>query len=619
MVFMSTQEAALLLNVTARTVERQALGGLYTSKCVTGRGRGGRQLRIALESLPQAAQDKYHGIASPPKPTDTYLHLNDKQRAETAFKHSTVLKYKEFKATYARLDTMQAFLAQFNEGRDKPISERQLNHWEHKFDKYGSSGLVDGRGGHNRGKTDIPPEAWELFKHYWFNESRPSVESCMEIVADELGIELPTATTFRRQIDAQIPLMVQDRYRKGKKYFQDHYEPYNQRDYSQSYSNQMWIADHHMLDVLVLTPRGDVVRPWVSAWQDLHSRSIVGYALNYVDPNSDIVLDSFARACFQCGIPEKIKIDNGKDYKAYDLFNTEFPMSVCNEMQIAVSCALPYNAKAKPIERVFGTIEGKYCKHLPAYIGGKPELRPEAMKKPSKELADIAIPWEDFKLFVENMVKTYNTSVHSSLGGRTPQEVYHSGFAHPMRVVVGQEVLNMFLMRTSKLLKVGRNGVRVPYIGHYYQSDEMFTLAGESVYVRYNADDVRQVYIFSENNNFLCIAKCVELCQYDTPRAMEQIRELQHKKKQQRKALNAHLPVVDAQGVAAYVERKAARFVDLPQQPDSTILLNPIKHQHADAIEKAVEAAKPAESRKAQGKPKRDFQEAYFNHMSQGG
>lgn len=625
MKLITTQEAAKLLNVAPRTIERRAERGTYQYEYAEGRGRGGRQLRIVLESLPQEAQDRYNGVSTSEeedKPLSPYWHMTDAQREATAFKQNTVLAYKQFKEEYSGLDKMQAFLKRLNaEHPQKPITRRQLNHWETLFDRAGAAGLLDRRGGYNKGRTEIPPEAWDLFKVYWLKPGQPTVESCVEIVADELGIELPTPATFRRQIKKQIPLMAQDFYRKGKKYYEDNHAPYNPRDYSVYHSNDWWIADHHVFDVAVLDKNGKVVRPWLSAWEDLHSRMIVGYALNFVDPNSDIVLDSFARACYQHGIPDNIKIDNGKDYKAYDLFNSTFSMAVCNEMGINVSCALPYNAKAKPIERLFGTLEKKYCKHLPQYLSNDPKTRPEKMRKRNDQLTREAMPFEDFKVFVDNLVKVYNTTPHSSIKGKTPREAYATGFEKPMRVVIGEAALNMFLMRTTKLLKVGRNGVRVPAIGYHFDDEKLYAHRGEQVYVRYNSDDVRTVYIFTESNEFLCIATSVPLCEYGGPVAMEQIRELQRRKKAQNKFVKAQMPDVPAEGAAAFLSRKAERYDDF--KPDNTLIaFNPVKHRHTAAIQKAEAAQHTKETVTETGRSaqrKREIEEALYKHMTAGG
>lgn len=163
MTWVSVQEIATALGVAETTIERRAVRGLYKYVYKTGRGRGGRQLRIALESLPQEAQDRYNGVQSSEeqdKPVSPYFHMTAAQRDAAAFKHLAVIAYKDFKREYPGLDKMVAFLERFNaEHPQKPITRRQLNHWEKLFDRDGVEGLVDRRGGYNKGHTDIPPEA----------------------------------------------------------------------------------------------------------------------------------------------------------------------------------------------------------------------------------------------------------------------------------------------------------------------------------------------------------------------------------------------------------------------------------------------------------------------------
>lgn len=376
-----------------------------------------------------------------------------------------------------------------------------------------------------------------MFKKLWLRTSRPTIQSCYDLTKfefeDKRGVKVPHISSFKRMI-AKLPEIVIARYREGKKVYEDKYLPYIPQDYSETYSNQLWIGDHHICDILAVDDEGNVFRPWLSAWEDLHSRMIVGYVVNRISPNSDIVLDSFARGCCKHGIPDGVKIDNGKDYKTYDLFNEDFPMAICNTMGIKVTDALPYNAKAKPIERFFNTLENKFFKLHPAYIGNKPHNRPEEMKKLNKQLKDKAIPYSDFLVLIDNCIKTYNTNKHSAIND-TPLNAYKKGFTKPRRVVLDKHVLNAFLMRTTKPIKVGRNGVRVPELGLYYDDVRLFVHQGKEVYVRYNSEDIRKVYIFDENNNLICSAENVELSSHDSPVTKEYIREVQRKKRARNK------------------------------------------------------------------------------------
>ena len=59
MKLISVKEASLLLDVKERTVQSRIQKGLYQNRYIPGVGQGGKQLQIALESLPEEAQKKY--------------------------------------------------------------------------------------------------------------------------------------------------------------------------------------------------------------------------------------------------------------------------------------------------------------------------------------------------------------------------------------------------------------------------------------------------------------------------------------------------------------------------------------------------------------------------------
>lgn len=67
MTWLSVREAAQALHVTERAVQLGAQQNKYETRHVNGKGRGGKQLRIALESLPESAQARYRGEVPPPE------------------------------------------------------------------------------------------------------------------------------------------------------------------------------------------------------------------------------------------------------------------------------------------------------------------------------------------------------------------------------------------------------------------------------------------------------------------------------------------------------------------------------------------------------------------------
>lgn len=59
--WLTVQEAASLSGVTESAIKKAVKQNRYEHCHVDGVGRGGKQLRIALESLPEEAQARYRG------------------------------------------------------------------------------------------------------------------------------------------------------------------------------------------------------------------------------------------------------------------------------------------------------------------------------------------------------------------------------------------------------------------------------------------------------------------------------------------------------------------------------------------------------------------------------
>lgn len=591
MTWLKVKEVAELLEMTERGVRKSATQlNKYEYRYVDGVGRGGKQIVIALESLPQEAQDTYNGKEREAQ-NSIYMSLTADQRKKVDFKLNVVLKYREFKRAYPKADKMTEFLKQYNEQTENILTKRQINHWEHKYEREGINGLIDRRGGYNKGCSDIPDEVWKTFLALYLKESKPTKEQCYRMIVDYFPtLEIPHISAFTRKLEGlgKDALILG---REGMKAYNDKVMPTMQIDYELIPSNMQWVADHHIFDVLVVDENGHVFRPWLSGWFDRGSRFIVGYVVNKVSPNSDIVLDSFAKACHKCGIPDEALLDNGKDYKVYDLFNNDFALSVTKQMGIKVTNAIPFNAKAKPIERFFRTLEETYCKHLASYIGNDPKKRPEKMKKVNEKLKEIAMPYNEFIEFIGNVIKTYNNSPHSGEGmnNRTPIEVYKNSFEKPLRMVKTEDILNMFLMRTTKALKVGKNGIRIPEIGERYEDIKLFEYFGKNVFARYNSDDLKQVYVFTEQDEFICIAECKKFVDLgaDAEVTKQTIRELNKRKKEIREFTKSQMGIgVKEPTIEDYVKSKASKAEDFNADEQRQIIPIQIqKHKHLKEIE----------------------------------
>ncbi len=100
--------------------------------------------------------------------------------------------------------------------------------------------------------------------------------------------------------------------RKGHDAYTKKFMPHSEIDYSKLQPGAFYQGDHHECDFWV-EHDGKQLRPWLTVWQDLRTRAIVGWHLGPV-PHQDAILAALRRALSDWAIPERMRIDNGRDY-----------------------------------------------------------------------------------------------------------------------------------------------------------------------------------------------------------------------------------------------------------------------------------------------------------------
>lgn len=608
--FISVREAASCMQISERAVRLAAERNTIMYKYVDGKGKGGRQLRILLDSLPMEAQSRYNGTYQPAQSDDSYLFLTEKQRERLDEKVLAMTEYTSFKRRYHKRGVIREFLKRFSaEYPDIKINVGKLEDWVNKYAQNGISGLIDRRGGYNKDCTSLTEEMQAVFKKYYLTDKKPSIHQCYNATRDYFsakGIEVPSESSFKRFIYS-LPEEVTKMYRNGKKNFEDIYIPSIFTDYYSPDlgSNTMWVGDHHLCDVLVKY-KGKIVRPWLSAWLDIRSRYIVGYVLNVVDPNADIVLDSFAVAVKNCGVPDAVQIDNGKDYKVHDLFNIDNDYSLVSRLRTFVRTSNPYNAKAKPIERFFRTFES-YNKMLDSYIGDRPEHRPTSMNGTNIMIdrENKAMDFEEFQKHVANIINVYHNTKHSGNGmdNRTPYDVYCNSFKKPMRIL-NESARCLLLRRTTRTVSITKQGVKfaeLPNINYYNSTELLLYGIGKKVFARYETNDVTEVYIYSETGDFICTAQNDTLNAYGAGKEVSSkvIRENNNRKKALRNKVRSFYPDIEVPSIVEVVENRSAAF----GTPDFSNI------PKTDAYKDIEETTEPAEqvSKEEYTHPEKDY------------
>lgn len=632
MTWITPQDAAKLCACDASTIRRKANRGAFGVegfRNINGStGRGGKRLEILLEALPPEAQTAYHnqhGEASEPIINREQYTLSQRekgeQRAQAVSQYSKYRREQHRTGQTKETEIMQSFVEQWNALHpDFTFTTKTLYEWRRKSKAGDPEKLVDRRGGYNRGRSSIPEEMLTYFKHLYLQESKPSVANCFRLTqyeANRRGIVIPGIRAFEIAA-ANIPAPIVALHREGGKYFSDHYMPYSERDYEDLAPNDRWVSDHHLWDVFVRVPDGDggwrAIRPWGTYWMDMRTRKVVASIVRNDSPNADVVVCSFGIGVEAYGVPRSVLLDNGRDYKARDVFNTqceEVIDSLAVNLQIDTVYAIPYNAKAKPVERTFDTFEQQFGKLHPTYAGSNAKARPESLH--DLDILDYPTLDEFISMHDQYVYEIYNESSHSGsyMHGKSPNQMYATLPFSVRRVT--KKVLYFSLMRVKGSRVVQRNGIT--FNGVHFYNDCVINYIGKTVYARYSPKEPNILYIFDENQNYLFSASKVQKMTFN-PTAENYENENARRKRARHEALDGYKPdkgVRTVQGVQELVAGAAAAPQKAPKAaPNVTeIIRNPqleetvrradttdAERQYRDAVEKQLAAKQAKDSQK---------------------
>jgi transposase InsO family protein len=570
--------AAARLRVTERRVRQLIAAGKLPGAVKDGRGWA-----IPLTAHPHlAAMETARSagievdLAAVPRPK-----LEEAMRRLTTIQECEAFCGQAVRQGFYRVQAMEDFC------RMRQIPLRTLQRWIAANRKLGLAGLIDTRGG--VGKEQITKEAWEQFESHYLDLRRPSVADCRGRVIREakragLDWQVPSLRRMQQLIHERIPYPMQVLHREGPMAYEAKCAPYNVTDLSKIEPGAVWIGDHHQCDCWV-REGGRWVRPWLTAWEDMRSRTIVGWVVT-TQPNSSTILQAFRAAVKQYGPPEGVKIDNGKDYdsetftgttklrrritKKMKIEDEEAVAGLYAMMGVSVSFAIPYNAKAKAIERWFQTFEGQFGKSMPTYCGNSPVTRPEDLAdylRSEKALAE-ALGLEEFTEAVEAYINAYNHAPHTGreMDGRSPLEVMA---LRTSRRAIREDVLDL-LCRVWASAKVGKNGVRFRYIDYGQYDGRLREHMGSRVRLAVDPDDVSRVDVYTMMYQYITTAEHLQLAEYAPGDA--DIREAMAKQRHARKVVKAYKPAsrtaaMDLPGLVVEAARDRARPEPQPAEP----------------------------------------------------
>ena len=262
--------------------------------------------------------------------------------------------------------------------------------------------------------------------------------------------------------------------------------------------NDLWQADHTLLDVLALDAGGQPVRPWLTVVMDDHSRAVAGYSLQSGAPSALNLSLALRQAIWRkgdprwpaCGVPDVLHVDHGTDFTSTHLQQAAAEL----RMQIVHSAVGRPQGRGK-VERFFGTLSTELLPELPGHIvRGRPASTP-VLTLPALDAAIGA--W---------ITGTYHTRTHSQTNV-VPIAAWLADGWLP-RMPDSMEALDLLLVVVARPRVVRRDGIR--FQGQRYIDPTLAAFVGEWVTIRYDPRDLAEIRVFHKNR-FLCRAVSPDL------------------------------------------------------------------------------------------------------------
>lgn len=389
------------------------------------------------------------------------------------------------------------------------------------------AGLAELRGGHNKGKNEIPEELSKVFNDIYLRDSEPTVSECYRLTQEwtcinkpELLSDMPSERSFRRAAE-KLPEAVVKYFRYSVKECMDDCMPYIIRLYDDIEANDVWVADNHTFDFVTRTDDGSRNhRLYITGILDAKTGVLVGWNITKT-PSSQSTVLALRHAIMRCGVPKILYVDNGTEFLTHDIGgkghrarksqrDVPIPPTILQHLGIKMVNANVCNGRAKPIERMFLTLKNTISRLVSTYTGGNVVERPESLKW---QLKHGYVPYDqEIRERLDILLEGYNGSEY---GGCEPQfkglsraEAWCKSIKRRPFRRYDESVLNLMLMRTTRYQKVRENGVYVTYSGEklwYNSGEENWRYVGQEVYVRYDPAELDTVRIYDKEDRYIGI------------------------------------------------------------------------------------------------------------------
>ncbi|MCD9025777.1 Mu transposase C-terminal domain-containing protein [Cohnella silvisoli] len=320
--------------------------------------------------------------------------------------------------------------------------------------------------------------------------------------------------------------------------------------------NQVWEGDHHKLD-LFISYQGRAVRPWITVWFDVCSRTVVGWCLS-INANGRTIALALRHAMLPKkilnedgtedtleigGMPGMLYIDNGEDYKAQvragkkheDWELSRETRSICASQNIKVQFATPYHPWAKGhVERFFGTFTDQFTRYQPGWCGANNKARPEDFDEKKLNAKGELLDLDELTVKVEAYLYDYHSTEHRTIG-TTPLQKHFStskireGFADERALDICLMDIEQASVTANGIERFGTRGRR-----RWYSHEKLPAYAGQKVIIRYDPNRIGELLIFHpKSGKYLFTATNKELLDFNA--SLDDIKEFEKRRAQRKK------------------------------------------------------------------------------------
>jgi hypothetical protein len=438
--------------------------------------------------------------------------------------------------------------------------------------------------------AEVSAEAWDFFKADYLRLSQPTAESCWRRLQEAAAIHgwtLPkTVASLLRRINREFSPAAIAMARRGRE-AAIRTMPAQRRDHGTLHALEGVNADFHKFDVFVKWSDGEVVRPQMCAWQDIHSGKILAWRLAKA-PNAATTRLALADLVEAWGVPDHAWLDNGREFASKWItggtphrhrfkVRDDEPTGVLTMLQVQVHWATPYHGQAKPIERAFRDFAHDFAKHPQfegAYTGHKPDAKPENYQS-------RAVPLEEFRQLLAQEVIRHNARpgrLSRVCAGRSFDQAFEESYSAAMIRRVTLEQRRMMLLAANGVT-ANRSDGSLRLYDNVYWCDALSAYGGQKLVARFDPDDLtRPVYVYTLDGRFIAAAELQELAGfYDVAASQDRARAVRDKARAARDELDA-----DRRLAAADLKRYMPR-VDPPAAPEQPKVVRPVFAQHGNA------------------------------------